>query len=280
MNNLLTIIAAGGILMTNTIAFADETRALRYSADDMIASLEDNDPTKHEELMIEDGRLRVVGDGEGIGWFSDSQGPLLYKDVTGDFMIETEVSMHRKDGEEGLPEGNFSSAGLLVRAPGGTQGNENWLMFNIGFQNRFYGRELKVTRPMNIPKEENPMYDFGMHSLSTLYLLPEEDTGPMKLRVARINDELRAYYFTDGQWHEQALQQGMEVFGNGINEPVSEFGNGHFRPNGMNLPETVQAGILVNAGIDGTSLAPKRDGYALFSYVEIGPISNFEDALN
>ncbi|MGR3617701.1 MAG: hypothetical protein ACU0BB_16910 [Paracoccaceae bacterium] len=261
--------------MTTTLAFADTTKAARYDASKILTSFEDNDPSKHEELIIEDGRLKVVGDGEGIGWFSDSQGPLLYKDVTGDFMIQTEVSMHRKDGEAGLPEGNFSSAGLLVRAPGGTQGNENWLMFNIGFQNRFYGRELKVTRPMDVPKEENPLYDVGFHSLSTLYLLPEENTEPMKLRVARIGDELRTYYFTAGKGHEQALQQGMEVFGNGINKPVSEFGNGQFRPNGMNLPETVQAGIMVNAGIDEASFAPKRDGYALFSYIEIAPISNF-----
>jgi len=280
MNNLSTLIAAGGLLITTTLAFANETKTIRYSADNMIALLQDNNPSKHEELAVEDGRLKVVGDGEGIGWFSDSQGALLYKDVTGDFMIETEVSMHRKDGEAGLPEGNFSSAGLLVRAPNGTQGNENWLMFNIGFQNRFYGRELKVTRPMDIPKEDNPLYDLGMHSLSTLYLLPEESTEPMKLRVARIGDELRSYYFSDGKWHEQKPQQGMEVFGNGINEVVSEFGNGHFRPNGMNLPDTVQAGIIVNAGIDGASFAPKRDGYALFSYVETAPISDFDDALN
>ena len=266
--------------MSTSIGFADEPKAIRYSADILSASLEDNDPTKHEELTVEDGRLKVVGDGDGIGWFSDSQGPLLYKDVSGDFMIETEVSMHRKDGKEGLPGGNYSSAGLLVRAPGGSQGNESWLMFNIGFQNRFYGRELKVTRPMNIPKEENSLYDLGMHSLSTLYLLPEENTEPMKLRVARIGDELRSYYFSESQWHEQKPQQGMEVFGNGISEPVSEFGNGHFRPNGMNLPETVQAGIMVNAGIDGASFTPKRDGYALFSYVEIAPISSFDEALN
>lgn len=262
--------------MTTIIAFADDTKPIRYSANNIITSLENNDPSKHEELTIENGRLKVIGDGEGIGWFSDSKGPLLYKDVTGNFMIETEVSIHRKDGQKSLPEGHYSSAGLLIRDSRGSQGQESWLMFNIGFQNQFYGRELKVTRPMNIPKEKNPLYDFGMHSLSTLYLLPEENTKPMKLRVARIGGELRSYYFSGGQWNEQKPQQGMEVFGNGISEQVSEFGNGHFRPNEMNLPETVQAGIMVNPGISIPDLGPKRDSYALFSYVEIAPISSFD----
>lgn len=71
----------------------------------------------------------------------------------------------------------------------------------------------------------------------------------------------------------------MEVFGNGIDKPVSQFGNGHFRPNGMNLPEKVQAGIMVNPGISVPDFAPKRDGYALFSYVSIASISSFEEAL-
>lgn len=278
MNKILTLITTAGILMSTTNTFAESPIAAHYKATAM-TSLEDNDKTKHEPLSIENGRLKVIGDGEGIGWFSDSQGPLLYKNITGNFVIETEVSIHRKDGKEGLPEGNFSSAGLLIRAPGGSLGEESWLMYNIGFQNRFYGRELKVTRPMNIPKEDNPMYDFGMHSLSTLYLLSEESTKAMKLRVARIGDEVRSYYYSNDQWNEQKPQQGMEVFGNGINQPVSEFGNGHFRPNKMNLPDTVQAGIIVNPGIDGINLAPKRDSYALFSYLNIAPIASFEEAL-
>ncbi len=267
--------------MTTTLSFADETKSVRYDAESIVASLEDYDASKHEELTIEDGKLKIVAGGEGIGWFSDSQGPLLYKDVTGDFMIETEVSIHRKDGKPGLPEANYSSAGLLVRDPASTHGEASWLMFNIGFQNRFYGRELKVTRPMNIPKEENPFYDVGFHSLSTLYLLPEENTDPIKLRVARIGGELRGYYYSDGKWHEQKPQQGMEVLGNGIQAEVSEFGNGHFRPNGMNLPDTVQAGIIVNPGMDAADITNvKRDGYARFSYVEIAPIASFDEALN
>lgn len=279
MKILPIILAAGGIIMSTTTTLAQEPKLAHFSADRIAAELKDNDPIKHEKLELENGKLKVVGDGEGIGWFSDSQGPLLYQYVTGDFMIETEVSIHRKDGKAGLPKGHYSSAGLLVRNPASSHGKESWLMFNIGFQSQFYGRELKVTRPMNVPKEENPLYDIGMHSLSTLYLLPEESTEPMKLRVARVGKELRGYYFSAGQWNEQMPQQGMEVFGNGIDKPVSQFGNGHFRPNGMNLPEKVQAGIMVNPGISVPDFAPKRDGYALFSYVSIASISSFEEAL-
>jgi len=265
--------------MNTSVAGTNNSTVKHHSPKDIITTFKDNDTTKHEDLTIEGGKLKIVGSGEGMGWYSDSQGALLYKNMSGNFMIETEIAIRRKDQKAGLPEGNFSSAGLLIRNPDSSYGKESWLMYNIGFQNRFFGRELKVTRPMNISKEENPSYDAGLHSLSTLYLLPEESVEPMKLRVARIGNELRSFFFKDGKWHEQKPSQGMEVYGNGIGAPVSEFGNGHFRPNKMGLPKTVQAGIMVNPGIDVSNLSAKRDSYALFSYVDITVISNFSDAL-
>ncbi|MEM8764230.1 MAG: hypothetical protein AAGD88_10490 [Bacteroidota bacterium] len=246
----------------------------------IITTLQDNDKTKHQPLEIEEGRLKVIASGQGYGWFSDGKGPLLFELLNGDFMIETEVQIKRKNGKKGLPKGNYSSAGILIRNPNSTYAHETWLMYNVGVQKSFYGNEIKVTRPLGAHKKENTMYYLGMHSLSTLFLIPQAHTKRLKLRVAKIGDELRCYFNTGENWVEQKPDSKMELLGNGKKVPVSQFDESQFRPNELNLTGCLQVGLVVNPGYDVKNLRNiKRDGYALFSYYKRKAISDFSEAL-
>ncbi|MEL6675828.1 MAG: hypothetical protein AAFR61_26710 [Bacteroidota bacterium] len=248
----------------------------------MISELTSYDASKHEPLSIEEDKLRLRAIGEGIGWFSDSKGPLLYEDLEGDFMVETEVKLKRLDGEAGLPEALYSSAGLLVRDPNSRFGEENWVMYNVGFQNSFYGNEMKVTRPLgNVAPEENLLYNFGFHSLSTLMLIPQENEGFIKLRMARIGNEIRCYFYNGANWEEQKPSADMEVLGNGAPFPISQFNESTFRPNELALPNSLQVGIVANPGMHPTDFDNIiiRDGFAVFSYYKSQPINSFEEAL-
>ena len=52
------------------------------------------------------------------------------------------------------------------------------------------------------------------------------------------------------------------------------------RPTGLGISRACTSGIVVNPGMNAADPDElKRDGYALFSYVEISPISRFDDAL-
>ena len=84
------------------------------------------------------------------GWFADGDAPLVFKTVTGDFSVETDV-LAESVAEPGLaPGANFNSAGLMARDPSGASGPENHVMVNIGRQDGSIaggiGSETKSTR--------------------------------------------------------------------------------------------------------------------------------------
>lgn len=267
-----------GVLFSASVSYGNEEK--HFTPEQIIAVFKDNDPKKHEKLEIENKKLKVTAIGEGFGWYSDSKGPLLYETVEGDFLIETEVIIKRKDGKAGLPEANFSSAGLLIRDPGSSHGKEKWVMYNIGVQNKFYGLEAKATRPLGKHKDANTEYNYGLHSLSTLYLIPNKNTGAMKLRAARVGDELRFYFKENGRWIEAKVSEGFEMQGNGSTIPVSQFSKDLLRPNKLGFPGKLQVGLVVNPGMDASKpFIEKRDGYALFSYFSMRKIAGFEDAV-
>lgn len=255
------------------------SRSIELGHDEIVKKMSVLDTTKHEPFKIENKALKVVATGEGIGWYSDSKGPLLFEEVEGNFLIETEVEIKRKDGKPGLPEANFTSAGLLVRDPSSTYEKESWIMYNIGFQNSFFGREIKATRHTNGSPTGNPSYNDGLRSLSTLYLLPAKQVTVTKLRIARVGNEIRCYYKANGKWHEEKPIKGLEKFGNGLKFPVSQFNDKQFRPNKLDLPFTVQVGLIANPGMKGTDpTIIFRDGYALFSYYKRSEINSFKEA--
>lgn len=253
---------------------------MKWSGSDFITEFIDFDGSKHEEFIIdESGKIAITPAGSGIGWFSDSKGTFLYKNVSGNFMIETEVEVKRINEEAGEPKAQFSSGGLLIRNPQSKKGKEQWLMYNLGFQNSFFGREIKVTRDSNGLRWD-PTYFLGYKSLSTLFLLRAKGQRTAKLRIARVKDEVRCYYYDQGHWIEETPTEDMELMGNGAQYPVANFNHSVFRPNAMALPDSLQVGIVANPGMDLKKPFIKfRDAYMIYSYIQIDAINSFEDCL-
>lgn len=80
------------------------------------------------------------------GWFEDDKGPFIFKSVTGNFAVRTKVVAGRSGDANVAPTQQFNSAGLLARDPASRPGgNENWLMYNVGFQDGRVGSEGKTT---------------------------------------------------------------------------------------------------------------------------------------
>ncbi|GDY21366.1 hypothetical protein LBMAG56_27130 [Verrucomicrobiota bacterium] len=73
------------------------------------------------------------------GWYQDYQGELAFKNVTGNFVVTTEVGVTNIAGT-GAPGANYAFAGVLVRAPRPavtspatwTAGGENWVVQGVG----------------------------------------------------------------------------------------------------------------------------------------------------
>ncbi len=75
-----------------------------------------------------------------VVWFNDWRGPLIYKQVTGDFVVTTDVRATGRDGSS-VPQTQFSLAGLMIRAPRNitpatwTTGGENYIFLSMGHGN-------------------------------------------------------------------------------------------------------------------------------------------------
>ncbi len=83
------------------------------------------------------GRLVLVP--HASTWYRDWRGVLEYKEVTGDFVVTTDVEPRRRSGA-GAPQSAFSLAGIMVRAPRSsvtspatwTPGAENYVFLSLG----------------------------------------------------------------------------------------------------------------------------------------------------
>lgn len=92
-----------------------------------------------------------------VVWFEDFRGPYLYKEVTGDFVVSTDVRATGRDGIS-IPQSQFSLSGLMVRTPRGitpgtwTPGGENYVFFSLGHGNNggsAFQVEVKTTTNSN-----------------------------------------------------------------------------------------------------------------------------------
>lgn len=66
-------------------------------------------------------------------WFEGYRGPLVFKNVTGDFAFSTAVVVRRRNGAAGVPTSQYSLAGLMLRtAPTPVGAPENYVFLSIG----------------------------------------------------------------------------------------------------------------------------------------------------
>lgn len=227
---------------------------------------------------VSDGWLTGLARDPFAGWYSDGSGPFLYATIAGDFMIETRVSANRRGNPNQMPTARFTSAGLLIRDPESAPERMRWVMYNIGFQDRFFGTEAKTTRDAD---GRWHLHRFaGFRSLSTLFLTERPGVTPEAwLRMCRIGPEIRMFWrrAADGPWIEESRDATTQVQGNGASDPTPGVTDGgHIRMIRPDLPDTVQAGIIVNRG---GSSDRQADGEGRFDYVRYSRVADFADCL-
>ena len=139
-------------------------------------------------------------------WYQDYRGPLVYKEITGDFVVSTEVHISDRDDVGGsdaddVPnDAQYSLAGLMVRTPraisspadwsagsmldDGTNNGENFVFLSLGHGvDGQFSLEVKSTRnsdsqltltPVGVDTAEIQIARVG-DALFELYRLPGED---------------------------------------------------------------------------------------------------------
>ncbi len=173
------------------------------------------DKNKVGKLEVKNGQLLMApSKEENIGWYEDLRGIFVYQNITGNFAITTKVKVGRINQPNSLPKGKFNSAGLLIRNPLSETGEENWVMYNIGFQYINLGRETKTTED----------------SSSVLQLM-DTNVSSGKLLFCRVGRTIKMYHWLkdESSWVEE-------------NNP-SEFTREDF-------PATLQVGLMLNASKD------------------------------
>ncbi len=194
----LTTTAQGAPLGTNTarVDWLVSRAALSDDFDDpgSLARWTELDPNRHARLEIVAGALHL----EPIArfaehWYRDDRGILLSRRVSGNFFVETQVRTVQRTQTNLGPTAEYNAAGLLVRVPGGSDGNERWLMVNVGMQQSGgggpgMGREIKLTTPQS-PES---------HSVRYLTAGTNEET----LRICRFDNTLFVYQLVQGTWQE------------------------------------------------------------------------------
>lgn len=143
-----------------------------------------------------------------VVWYEDWRGPLVFKEITGDFVITTRMQIDDRDDvgasdADDVPgDAQFSLGGLMIRAPrpiengaadwlpgsrtDAGQVGENYVFLSMGYatgDNQF-SFEVKTTR----------------NSVSTLELTPLGDSpNEVELRIARIGTSVIAMHRLAGQ---------------------------------------------------------------------------------
>jgi hypothetical protein len=85
-------------------------------------------------IEVSGGSLRVqpTASGNGNVWFADSEGPLVYREITGDFEVTTIAHARDPNDVSQPPPPQFRLGGLLVRDPASSAGDRNSVHVVVG----------------------------------------------------------------------------------------------------------------------------------------------------
>lgn len=175
----------------------------------------------YESIEIGEGRdgwLTIVPKAENF-WYQDHMGPMLYKEISGDFLVETRVATRSRNAAGEPPKARYNSAGLIVRDGNSKQGSQNWVVVNTGFQAKFAGSEAKNT----------------VNSKSHLELQPGSHNG--RVRMARIGSMIYCLRMLEGETKWTLIRQ--------IDRP--------------DLPKSVQVGPMCNGWSNAADLVAEFD---------------------
>ncbi len=82
--------------------------------------------------MTSPGNMALAPAGGNVAWYNTSVGPFIYKNITGDFVVSTQVSAHSLTSLSQASGQQYNAAGLLVRNPSSASGIQNWVTNNVG----------------------------------------------------------------------------------------------------------------------------------------------------
>lgn len=115
------------------------------------------------------------------GWYNEGTAPALFKQIEGDFLLETCVVTRKAGAPDEAPGASYNSAGLIVRDPASGPRRQNWVVVNVGHQDPDLGTEVKTT----------------VNSVSQLEKRRGEHTG--HLRLARVGTTVYALSKLNGE---------------------------------------------------------------------------------
>ncbi|WP_144394272.1 DUF1349 domain-containing protein [Pleionea sediminis] len=199
-------------------------------------------------------------------WFEDEYGPLIYKNVTGNFAVATHLRVVSRIDNNSQPNVGYNAGGFVIRDAVGTHVNdENWVMYNMGAQagngEYSYAREIKKT----------------VNSTSNLFLNRQVSTEEYLL-VCRLGSAFHFFYWSESEntWREERIYNQTPVDGfinttwrNSSSVTPEIFAPAVGESNIMSfnhelMPDTVQVGVMGHAWSD-------SDTEALFDYVRFAP---------
>ncbi|VAW55441.1 hypothetical protein MNBD_GAMMA05-2475 [hydrothermal vent metagenome] len=195
--------------------------------------------------------------GTNLGWFGDTYSAYLYQEVSGNFVVATKLRVvSRNNINVQPPSTDFNAGGLVIRDSAGTHnGNENWVMYNIGAQTSGtpsnYSREIKKT----------------VNSASNMFLTDQDDIEE-HLLVCRVDENFYFYYWDDviNNWREETFYNNADLNGSLISTRIAnntsitpEIANilpsdGNTSPisfrfdaaNNFFMPNTLQVGLIAH----------------------------------
>lgn len=144
-----------------------------------------------------------------VVWYGDWRGPLVYKEVTGDFVVTTRMTITDRDNVGGsdadnVPgDGQFSLGGLMIRTPraitngaadwqpgsgveDGTNNGENYVFLSMDYTSgsNNFSFEVKTTRNSNSVLEITPL---------------AQTPNEVELRIARVGNSIIALHRRVGE---------------------------------------------------------------------------------
>jgi hypothetical protein len=213
MHSFATV-AAVFLVLLPAVQAHDDLTALSDEFDDSLSlvhwrSLWQTEGWGANQLLTRDinttepGRLVLVP--HASTWYRDWRGVLEYKDLTGDFVVTTDVEPRRRSGA-GAPQSAFSLAGIMVRAPRNgvtspatwTPGGENYVFLSLGTGDSPGQFQFEVKTTLN--------------SDSVLHLSP--GVARARIQVARIGTTFVMLRQNDGgPWvvHQRYAPSGFPV---------------------------------------------------------------------
>ena len=234
-----------GIAISTTSIFASNTKLANLSDDFSSANTIKEWKVHNREHLktfeVQDGKLVLEPNAkeDRIAWYMDDTGPLVYKQISGNFLAEIQLKVASMKEPNRAPYGSFNSAGFVVRDPASSGGDQNWIMYNFGQQYMGFGREAKTTEDSD--------------SVLSIYDAPAKHNSG-KLRVCRIGSTFYMYH-----WMENESAWNAE-------EAAEEFER-------EDIPKTVDVGMIINA-----SGTPKETR-AEFDYIKFSEVGSKADCV-